>query len=56
MTRLNLKKELDCWINEDGVAKKSINYQILKILKQELKINKVLLKKFKADFCEFFKV
>ena len=56
MTQLNLTKELDDWINEDGVTKKSINHQILKILKQELKLNKALLKKFKADFGEFFKV
>lgn len=55
MTKLNLRKELDDWINEDRVTKKSINYQILKILKQELKINKGLLKKFKTEFIEFFR-
>ena len=55
MARLNLKKELDDWINEDKVSKNSISFQILKILKEELKMNKKLLKKFKTDFSEFFK-
>lgn len=55
MARLNLKKEFDDWINEDKISKNYINSQILKLLKEELKINKKLLKKFKVDFSEFFK-
>lgn len=53
MAKLNLRKELDDWINEDKITKKSINTQILKILKQELKLNKKLLKQFKKDFAGF---
>lgn len=55
MTKINLKRELDDWINEDKVSKNSINSQILEILKEELKVNKRLLKKFKTNFAEFFK-
>lgn len=55
MARLNLKKELDDWINEDKISKISLNYQILKLLKEELTRNKKLLKKFKTDFGKFFK-
>ena len=55
MVKINLKKELDDWINEDKISKSSLNSQILKILKEELKVNKQLLKKFKIDFGKFFK-
>ena len=55
MANLNLKKELDNLINEDKISKNSINSKILQILKEELKINKILLNKFKKNFMNFLR-